>query len=60
MASASNTIIESVGVYLPQNEVSTAEVLGGCDQEIRFPLEQFTGIASRRMAGESEFSMKLT
>ena len=59
MASASNTIIESVGVYLPQNEVSTAEVLGGCDQEIRFPLEQFTGIASRRMAGESEFSIHL-
>lgn len=59
MAAASNTIIESIGVYLPPSAVSTAELLRGCRQEIRFPLEQFTGIASRRMAGESEFAIHL-
>ena len=59
MIQRANTIIESLGVYLPPREVSTAEVLEGCQQQIRFPLEKITGIESRRMAGEEEFSIDL-
>ena len=53
------TVIESLGVYLPANAVSTDEVLEGCDNEVRFPLEDFTGISSRRVVGEGEFSIDL-
>ncbi len=54
-----NVIIESLGVYLPPNEVSTAEVLKGCKKRTWFPLESMTGIKSRRMAGDTEFSIDL-
>jgi amino acid adenylation domain-containing protein len=54
-----NTIIESIGVYLPPKVVTTKEVLQNCNQPINFPLEQFTGIHSRRMAGETEFAIDL-
>lgn len=54
-----NTIIESLGVYLPPKAVSTKEVMAGCAKPLTFPLEQFTGIYSRRMAGETEFSVDL-
>jgi 3-oxoacyl-[acyl-carrier-protein] synthase III len=52
-------IIESLGVYLPPKVVSTAEVLQGCKKPVAFPLEKMTGIRSRRMAGETEFSIDL-
>jgi 3-oxoacyl-[acyl-carrier-protein] synthase III len=54
-----NTIIESLGVYLPPKSVSTKEVLKGCKKKVRLPLERLTGIKSRRMAGETEFSIDL-
>ncbi len=54
-----NTIIESIGVYLPPKVVSTQEILQNCTTPIRFPLEQLTGISTRRMAGETEFSFDL-
>lgn len=54
-----NSIIESLGVYLPPNEVTTAEILAGCRNPLAFPLERLTGIRSRRMAGVSEFSIDL-
>ena len=54
-----NTIIESIGTYLPPKSFSTAEVLQGCRNKIQFPLENITGIKTRRMAGESEFSIDL-
>lgn len=56
---ARNTVIESLGVYLPPKAVSTQDILAGCAKPIKFPLEQFTGIYSRRMAGETEFSVDL-
>jgi 3-oxoacyl-[acyl-carrier-protein] synthase III len=59
MARAYTTIIESVGVYVPEKVVTTQEVLQGCRNPIEFPLEQLTGISSRRMAGETEFSADL-
>ena len=54
-----NTSIESLGVYLPPKVVSTEDVLRGCKHKILFPLERLTGIQSRRMAGETEFSIDL-
>jgi len=56
---AKNIIIESLGVYLPPKAVSTQDILADCAKPIKFPLEQFTGIYSRRMAGETEFSIDL-
>ena len=54
-----NTIIESIGTYLPPKLISTAEVLQDCKTKIQFPLENITGIKTRRMAGETEFSIDL-
>ena len=54
-----NTIIESLGVYLPPQSVSTDEILADCKNKIQFPLEKVTGIKTRRMAGQSEFSIDL-
>lgn len=54
-----NTVIESLGVYLPPQSFSTTEVLEGCKNQIRFPLEKVSGIKSRRMAGQEEFSLDL-
>lgn len=54
-----NTIIESIGIYLPQQSRSTSDVLEGCKNKIQFPLEVITGIKSRRIAGQKEFSIDL-
>ena len=59
MEQALPSVIESLGVYLPPRAVSTEEVLRGCASPIRFPLEQMTGIVSRRMAGDGEFALDL-
>ncbi|HZR43847.1 MAG TPA: amino acid adenylation domain-containing protein, partial [Ktedonobacteraceae bacterium] len=55
----SNTIIESLGTYLPPKIVSSKEIIANCARPIRFPLAQLTGIKNRRMAGETEFSIDL-
>lgn len=54
-----NTVIESLGVYLPSREVTTREVLEKCNTPLQFPLEKITGIKTRRMAGQEEFSIDL-
>lgn len=53
------TKIESLGYYLPQTVVSTKEVMKGCVNPIRFPLERLTGIKTRRKAGFKEFAIDL-
>lgn len=53
------SIIESVGTYLPPNVVTTAEVLDGCVSRVRVPLERLTGIKSRHFAEEKEFAIDL-
>ncbi len=53
------TVIESIGVYLPLKVVSTKEVLQGCRRPVHFPMEQFTGIHTRRVAGDEEYSIDL-
>ena len=52
------TIIESLGVYLPPRQISTAEVIRGCRNKVRFPLERMTGIKFRHVA-EGEYAMDL-
>ena len=54
-----NTIIESIGTYLPPQSFSTDEILNGCKNKIHFSLENITGIKTRRMAGQNEFSIDL-
>ena len=54
-----NSIIESLGVYLPPRIVSTAEVMRDCKHHISLQLERLTGIRSRRMAGDDTFSIDL-
>src|SRR6266571_6943611 len=54
-----NTIIESIGIYLPPNVVSTEEVMQGCKVPIYFPLEQLTGIRFRRVVSKGEYSIDL-
>lgn len=54
-----NTVIESLGVYLPEPSLSTTEILEACKVPIRFPLEKVSGIKSRRTAGKHEFSIDL-
>ena len=54
-----NTSVESLGVYLPEREVTTSEVVKGCRRRVVLPLERLTGIRSRRMAGDTEFSVDL-
>ncbi|MFM2269804.1 MAG: hypothetical protein RL757_3245 [Bacteroidota bacterium] len=55
-----NTIIKSLGLYLPPKSVTTKEVLKGCRNPISAHLfERLTGIYERRMAGDVEFSIDL-
>ena len=54
-----NTSVESLGVFLPEREVTTSEVVKACRRRVLIPLERLTGIRSRRMAGETEFSVDL-
>ena len=55
-----NTIIESLGVYLPPDIASTRDVLAGCGQVSLFQraaakrVEQLIGIRNRRVAADSE------
>ena len=51
-----NVVIESIGVYLPPTSVSTDEVVAGCKNRIDFPLEDMTGIKSRRVSAKNEFT----
>jgi amino acid adenylation domain-containing protein len=52
-------IVQSIGVYLPEKSVTTEQILRECRIPIEFPLERLTGIHSRRVAGETEFSIDL-
>ncbi|MEM9365266.1 MAG: amino acid adenylation domain-containing protein [Planctomycetota bacterium] len=52
-------VVESLGVYLPSTVQSTAQVVNGCHQPLDFPLEEMSGIRSRRVAGNCEYSIDL-
>jgi 3-oxoacyl-[acyl-carrier-protein] synthase III len=54
-----NTVIESLGVYLPPGIASTREVLSGCNLSLlqrraSARIEQVMGIKNRRLADEAE------
>ncbi len=53
------TVIESLGTYVPDQELSTQEVVSGCRVHLDLPIERMTGIKSRRIAGEGEYSIDL-
>jgi len=54
-----NTLIESIGTYLPAQAVSTEAILAGCANDVGVPLQRLTGIKHRRVAATGEFSIDL-
>jgi amino acid adenylation domain-containing protein len=54
-----NTVMESIGTYLPAEVMSTDAVLAGCVNDIGIPLERLTGIKRRPVVGRGEFSIDL-
>lgn len=59
MLRVTKSIIESLGVSLPDRRVTTAEILAGCKNAVRLPLERLTGIKERRLAGDGLYSIDL-
>lgn len=53
------SVVESLGAYLPEQVVTTDQLVQGCRTKLDFPLERMTGIRSRRVAGAQEFSIDL-
>ena len=53
------TVVESLGVYLPEREVTTGAIVRACRHRLRVRLERMTGIRSRHVAGDKEFSVDL-
>ena len=51
--------IESMACYLPEVEVSSQEVVAGCANPLRFPMERLTGIKSRHRVSEGEYAYDL-
>ncbi len=58
-SSTRRTVIESLGTYIPEQKLSTQEVISGCRVRLDLPVERMTGIKSRRIAGEGEYSIDL-
>ena len=53
------TRIESLGVHLPDREVSTAELIASMENEPMFDLEKLTGVKFRRWRDEGDDSFTL-
>ena len=54
-----NSLIESLGIYLPPDIHSSKDIVSNCKNKVRIPLELMTGIKKRRRAGKTEFSRDL-
>src|SRR5215204_5957071 len=60
-----NTVIESLGVYLPPETASTREVLAGCSKISRLRrasttrIERLTGIKNRRIAADTDHASEM-
>ena len=54
-----STLIESLGVYLPPNVLTSDEIVKGCKLGLPIPLERLTGIRSRRVASPGQASLDL-
>ena len=64
--SSRNTLIESLGVYLPEEIASTRDVIAGCEKISPYRrrasvkrVEQFTAIKHRRVAEETESASEM-
>lgn len=53
-----NTKIEAIEIYLPNQLISSEEIVNNCLNDISFPLERFTGIKQRAVSAE-EYSGEL-
>ena len=54
-----NTVIESLGVYYPEGRLSTKELVDGCKVKPCLDLEELTGIKTRPVVGDNEYSLDL-
>jgi len=54
-----NTVIESLGVYLPEGRLSTKELVNGCKVQPGINLEELTGIKTRPVVSEGEYGIDL-
>ncbi|MEN1681703.1 MAG: 3-oxoacyl-[acyl-carrier-protein] synthase III C-terminal domain-containing protein [Planctomycetota bacterium] len=59
MLRLTKSYFDSLGVMLPDRRVTTAEILEGCRNQVRLPLERLTGIHARRLAGDGLYSIDL-
>lgn len=53
------SLIESLGVYLPENNYSTRELIQGCAFQPEIDLEKLTGIENRAIADKGEYALDL-
>jgi 3-oxoacyl-[acyl-carrier-protein] synthase III len=51
--------IESLGVYLPEQVLSTEELISRCRKRPRWDLEKLTGVRERRVVGKNEYALDL-
>lgn len=58
---ATNTVIESLGVYFPAGRLTTKELVDGCRVKPAVDIEELTGIKERACAGDEagEYSIDL-
>ena len=54
-----NTVIESLGVYYPEGRLSTKELVDGCKVKPCLDLEELTGIKTRPVVADNEYSLDL-
>ncbi|QDU91224.1 3-oxoacyl-[acyl-carrier-protein] synthase 3 [Pirellulimonas nuda] len=59
MSVVTQSIFESIGVALPERRVATRDIVAGCVNSVRLPLERLTGIRERRLAGDGLYSIDL-
>ena len=57
---AKKSIIESLGVYVPEARLSSKEIMDGCIVKPAIDLEEITGIKNRGMAEENEYVIDLS
>ena len=54
-----NTVIESLGVYTPEGRLNTKELVDGCKVKPVLDLEELTGIKTRPVVADNEYSLNL-
>jgi 3-oxoacyl-[acyl-carrier-protein] synthase III len=57
---AKKSIIESLGVYVPEARLSSKEIMDGCVVKPAIDLEELTGIKNRGMVEENEYVIDLS